>query len=74
MLHILNSELIYEPKSGTTGQNPPNKRKKGLKALFVNVIDQENTVHKRYYPLAFGYMTVTAASMEQILNLAMPKS
>jgi anaerobic magnesium-protoporphyrin IX monomethyl ester cyclase len=28
-----------------------------LKVLFVNVIDQENAVHKRYYPLAFGYLT-----------------
>jgi anaerobic magnesium-protoporphyrin IX monomethyl ester cyclase len=28
----------------------------GLKILFVNVIDLENAVHKRYYPLAFGYL------------------
>ncbi len=28
-----------------------------MKILFVNVIDLENTVHKRYYPLAFGYLT-----------------
>jgi anaerobic magnesium-protoporphyrin IX monomethyl ester cyclase len=27
-----------------------------LKILFVNVIDLENAVHKRYYPLAFGYL------------------
>jgi anaerobic magnesium-protoporphyrin IX monomethyl ester cyclase len=28
-----------------------------LKVLFVNVIDSKNAVHKRYYPLAFGYLT-----------------
>jgi hypothetical protein len=27
-----------------------------LKILFVNVIDLETAVHKRYYPLAFGYL------------------
>lgn len=28
-----------------------------MKVLFVNVIDLKNAVHKRYYPLAFGYLT-----------------
>jgi len=28
-----------------------------LKILFVNVIDLENAIHKRYHPLAFGYLT-----------------
>jgi radical SAM superfamily enzyme YgiQ (UPF0313 family) len=48
--------LLYEPSSENNGKEAE-QEEESLKVLFVNVIDQENAVHKRYYPLAFGYLT-----------------